>query len=338
MTDGDGADERVFVRGDHRELGEAVKRRFLEAIDGPLPLEITRGSGRRELAGRIADPSNPLTARVLVNRVWQRLFGRGLVASVDNFGKLGRPPTHPELLDYLAGWFVKEGWSQKKLIRLLMTSNAYRRSSRPARGEDEERDPLNEYLHRMPVRRLEAEAIRDAILAVSGSLDRKLFGPPVPVHLTPFMDGRGRPDRSGPLDGAGRRSLYLEVRRNFLPPMMLAFDAPIPFTTVGQRSASNVPAQALILMNDPFVIGEAGRWAARIIGNGDRPPRERIDLLCRAALGRPPLENEVADWLAFLDRQGEEYGLGPAERLSSTRAWADLCHVIFNVKEFIFIE
>jgi len=143
---------------------------------------------------------------------------------------------------------------------------------------------------------------------------------------------------SFPLDGGGRRSLYLEVRRNFLPPMMLAFDAPIPFTTVGERSSSNVPAQALILMNDPFVIGEAGRWAARLLADGDRPPRERIAAMFLSALGRPPLESEVADWLAFLDRQGEAYGLAPAERLASTRTWTDLCHVVFNLKEFIFIE
>jgi uncharacterized protein DUF1553/uncharacterized protein DUF1549/cytochrome c len=338
MTDGTGEDERVFIRGDPRNLGPVVKRRFLEALDGPDPLSIASGSGRLELAQRIADPRNPLTARVMVNRIWHHLFGRGLVTSVDNFGKLGQPPTDPRLLDYIAGRFVQEGWSQKKLIRLLVTSRAYRQSSRAARPEDDERDPLNECLHRMPRRRLEGEAIRDGILAISGSLDRKLYGPPVPIHITEFMDGTGRPDRSGPPDGERRRSLYQEVRRNFLSPFLQAFDAPVPASTVGERTCSNVPAQALILMNDPFVAEEARRWAERLLAEGAREPRERLEDIYLAALGRRPSEREAREALEFLAQEAEAYGVPPAERPSSPRAWADLCHVVFNLKEFIFID
>jgi hypothetical protein len=190
----------------------------------------------------------------------------------------------------------------------------------------------------MPRRRLEGEAIRDGILAVSGSLDRKLYGPPVPIHITPFMDGTGRPDHSGPPDGERRRSLYQEVRRNFLSPFLLAFDAPVPASTVGERTSSNVPAQALILMNDPFVAEEARRWAERLLQGAAREPRERLEEVYLAALGRRPSEREAREALEFLVEEAEAYGVPPAERPSSPRAWADLCHVVFNLKEFIFID
>src|SRR5207244_1743444 len=166
-------------------------RRFLEALAGPAPLNPPRGSGRLELARQVADPTlNPFLVRVLVNRAWHHLFGRGLVASTDNFGELGEPPTHPELLDYLADRFVKEGWSVKKAVREMVLTSAYRMSSRPG-GAGDQLDPENLLLHRGRVRRLEGEAIRDAMLAVSGRLDAKLYGPSVPVYLTPFLQGRG---------------------------------------------------------------------------------------------------------------------------------------------------
>jgi hypothetical protein len=261
MLDGTAFDERVLIRGSHKTPGEVVPRRFLEAIDGPAPLAGGSphggGSGRLELARRVADPANPLTARVMVNRVWHHLFGRGIVASTDDFGALGEPPTHPALLDHLAAGFVRDGWSVKRLVRRLVLTEAWRMHSRPSADGDRV-DPRNLLLHRANLRRLEAEAIRDQMLAVSGRLDPAMYGTSVKVYLTEFMDGRGRPKRSGPLDGDGRRSVYTEVRRNFLPPMMLAFDAPQPFNTMGRRAASNVPAQALILMNDPFVYSRPG--------------------------------------------------------------------------------
>src|SRR5262249_52356359 len=149
--------------------------------------------------------------------------------SVDDFGVQGQPPTHPELLDFLAAELERRGWSLKAMHRLMVTSSAYRMASRGDEAADKA-DPQNKLLHRMPLRRLEAEAIRDAMLAVSGRLDRKMYGPGPLPHLTPFMVGRGRPGASGPLDGDGRRSVYLNVRRNFLNPMFLAFDYPVPFT------------------------------------------------------------------------------------------------------------
>ena len=205
-------------------------------------------------------------------------------------------------------------------------------------GKGDELDPQNLLLHRAPIRRLEGEAIRDAMLSLSGRLDRAQFGGSVQVHLTPFMQGRGRPGGSGPLDGAGRRSLYTEVRRNFLSPMMLAFDTPIPFSTMGKRNVSNVPAQALILMNDPFVTQQAEAWAKRLLTPPEQTPEERISRMYLSAFGRPPTAQETIDSLAFLDEQGRELGQAPDAARKNPKVWADLCHVLWNVKEFIFLR
>ena len=338
MMEGTGLDETVFVRGNPRNPGERVPRRFLEALASDPARFETPGSGRLELARAITDPDNPLFARVLVNRVWLHLFGRGLVSTPDDFGALGQAPSHPELLDWLAHWFRTDGgWSVKRLVRLLATSNAYQMSSRPADAAAEELDPENRLWHRMPIRRLEGEAIRDAILAVSGRLDPAPFGPSVPIHLTEFMDGRGRPGQSGPLDGAGRRSIYVEVRRNFLSPMMRAFDAPVPFTTVGRRPASNVPAQSLILLNDPFVQGAAACWARRVLSAGPVPAEARIDAMYRRALGRAPTSDELRLGEAFIDSQADRYRRDGGAAAGDERVWADYAHVLFNLKEFIYI-
>ena len=332
MLDGSGVDEFLLVRGQPRNPAGAVPRRFLEALSGTQPATFATGSGRLELAQQIVDPANPFTARVIVNRVWHHLFGRGLVPSVDNLGVLGQPPSHRELLDHLAVHFVRDlNWSVKRLIRELVLTRAYQMSSAPADARAEQLDPENELLHRMNLKRLEGEAIRDAVLTVSGRLDPKVGGTSVMVHLTPFMDGRGKPS-SGPLDGAGRRSIYTSVRRNFLPPMMLAFDMPIPFTTMGRRNVSNVPAQALILMNDPFVVEQTRVWAKRLASVSE--PTERVRQMYLAAFSRPPLEAELKDALAFVTAQSQALGTAPTDE----RVWADLGHVLFNVKEFIYLN
>jgi Protein of unknown function (DUF1549)/Protein of unknown function (DUF1553)/Planctomycete cytochrome C len=334
IWEGTGVDEHVFIRGSPKGLGERVPRRFLEALAGGGPITAGPGSGRLELASALTDPvRNPFIARVMVNRVWHHLFGRGLVASVDNFGVLGEPPTDPELLDFLADRFVRDGWSLKRLIRDLALSSAYRMSAQ-GDPEAEKADPQNLLLHRMRLRRLEGEAIRDAMLAVSGRLDRTAFGPPVPVHLTPFLQGRGRPDTSGPLDGNGRRSVYLAVRRNFLNPFLLGFDTPIPFSTVGRRQVSNVPAQALILLNDPFVQEQAARWG-ETARSGPGAPAEKVAGMYVAAFGRPPTAEESAACLKFLAEQGRRYG---ATADDDPRAWVDLAHTLFNAKDFIYLN
>jgi hypothetical protein len=332
MADGTGENEHVFIRGSPKNLGPEVPRRLLEAIAGPDQPAPGRGSGRLDLARRMVHSSNPLLPRVLVNRLWLHHFGEGIVRSPDNFGVLGERPTHPELLDYLAGEFVRRGWSVKHMRRLMVLSSTYRMSSR-ADARADQLDSENKLLHRMPVRRLEAECIRDAMLAVSGRLDRKMYGPGVMPYLTSFMIGRGRPAVSGPLDGAGRRSLYINVRRNFLTPMFLAFDYPFPFTTIGRRSVSNVPAQALTMMNNPFVVEQAALWARRVLAEEGLSAPKRISRMYMTAFGRPPTAAELKEALAFLAEQAREYG-----RPDDPRAWADLGHVLMNVKEFIFLN
>lgn len=335
MADGTGRDEPVFIRGNHRAPGPVAPRDFLEALDPTLPdFTFTAGSGRLALADAITHPDNPLFPRVTVNWVWSQLFGRGLVASVDNLGALGDPPTHPELLDWLATTFVRDGGSLKALIRRILLSETWQMSVHHPDPAAAESDPQNLLWHRAPVRRLEGEAIRDAVLAVSGRLDPTLGGPPVPVHLTPFMEGRGRPGTSGPLDGHGRRSLYLEVRRNFLSPLFLAFDAPVPFTTVGRRTVSNVPAQALTLMNDPLLAESARRWAQQLLSQrpGPEAAPDRIDLAYRTAFARPPQPEELQLAQQFLETHPDQNPSG-----DSPEAWTDLCHAWFNTKEFLFL-
>ncbi len=333
IADGSAEDEPVHIRGSSKMLGDRVPRRFLEAIAGSNQPTSDAGSGRLELAQRMIDPSNPLVSRVMVNRIWKHHFGRGIVPTLDDFGLMGEAPTYPELLDYLAGRFVNEGWSIKRMHRLMVLSSVYRMSSKPE-VEAERLDPANHLLHRMNVRRLEAEAIRDSLLAVSGKLDPTVFGPSVPTYLSPFMEGRGRPAKSGPLDGAGRRSLYLGVRRNFLNPMFLAFDFPAPFSTMGRRNVSNVPAQALTLLNDPFVLGQAKHWAERVTSEAkNKPVAEVVNGLYFTAFGRSPSEQESLEATKFLKGQAELYGAA-----GDPRAWADLCHVLINVKEFIYVN
>ncbi len=336
ITVGSAEDERIHIRGSHKKLGETVPRRFLEVVSGADQPPIGDACGRLELAEQIVSPKNPLTARVIVNRVWHHLFGRGIVASVDNFGVLGQRPTHPELLDYLAAEFMADGWSLKRLIRRLVLTRTYQMTSHAGDPAAERADPENLWLRRMRVRRLEGEVIRDAMLAVSGRLDRKMYGNSIPVHLTAFMEGRGRPKKSGPLDGAGRRSIYIRVNRNFLSPMMLAFDTPIPFSTVGRRTRSNVPAQGLILMNDPFVKQQAELWARQLIET-ESDPRGRIATMYEAAFARRPSTEEIDAAIAFLETQSATHGDG-VEFSNDRRVWADLCHVLFTLKEFTFVE
>lgn len=321
-------DQPVFIRGNHKTPGDVAKRRFLEAIDTPISA-FDDGSGRLALAEAVTHPANPLTARVMVNRVWHYLFATGLVPTVDDFGDMGLEPSHPELLDFLARRFMEEGWSAKGLIRDLVLSQTYRMESVAALPEQDETDPTNTFLHRMPRKRLEAEAIRDAILVTAGAIDASLYGPSVPAWISPHMGGFRKPDVSGPMDGDRRRSIYLEVRRNYLSPMLTTFDFPLPDTTHGKRNVSNVPAQALILMNDPFVVEQAGRWAERLRSEVDTVTA-RIERAYLEALGRTPHAEEMARAQAFLDNH--------AQALEDDAAlWADFCHVLFMTKEFIFI-
>jgi len=255
---------------------------------------------------------------VIVNRVWHHLFGRGLVPTPDNLGVMGEAPTHPELLDWLAKRFIADGWSLKKLIRRIVLSSTYRMAS-TGDAAAERLDPGDALLHRARLRRLEGEAIRDAVLAVSGGLSPELYGPPVPVHLSAYQTGRGRPE-SGPVDGAGRRSIYLAVHRNFLSSFLSVFDFPVPMSCAGRRAVSNVPAQALALLNDPFVVERSRAWADRLPATSDG---ERVDAIFRTALGRPAEEEEKRAATRYVHSGG---------------SWAELCHTVLNMKDFVYLR
>ncbi|OYW27544.1 MAG: hypothetical protein B7Z47_06580 [Chthoniobacter sp. 12-60-6] len=296
VSDGkEGYDQPVFVRGNCRQPAAVVPRGYLEVLselrsDAACSAETRSFSKRWELAQQIADAKNPLTARVYVNRVWHHLFGTGLVRTVDDFGHGGELPSHPELLDYLAADFMQDGWSTKRLIRRIVLTRTFQLSSRPT-ATDASLDPGNRLLHHYPARRLEAEGIRDAILATSGRLNPQLFGHSVqPYREKEYADRRLFP---GPLDGDGRRSIYI---RNTLmePPRFLAvFNFPGGKVTQGRRDVTNVPAQALALLNDPFVLQQAEYWASHLVKRSDADVASRIDSMLKQALGRPATEGET---------------------------------------------
>jgi hypothetical protein len=247
---------------------------------------------------------------------------------------MGQMPSHPELLDWLANDFRENSWSVKNLIRKIVLSKTYRQSStqNPSNNKNEVSltDPQNILLYKMPVRRLQAESIRDSILSFSGRIDKKLYGPSVPIYKTAFMTGRGG-KKNGPLDGAGRRSIYGSVYRNFLSPLMLAFDQPAPFGTKGKRSVSNVPAQSLALLNDPFIIGQCKLMGKKVI-NTKYSKGEAVHNLYETITGKIP-SNEVQEKLLnFLDTQSSAHG-GMSEQV-----WADLAHVLINSKSFLFLN
>ena len=328
MRDGDGINDSLLIRGNHLKPGAPVPRRNLTALGGKQSVYQGPGSGRLALAQQLLEPDNPLVARVIANRLWHHLLGRGIVPTTDDFGVLGIRPTHPELLDELAEELIQSGWSLKSLIRSICLSSVYRQDSRP--GElAREKDPDNQWLSHARVRRLESEAIRDTLLAISGQLDNRSTSadvPSVPVHLTEFLEGRGRPGRNGPVDGAGKRSLYLEVRRNFLNPMMSTFDTPNPFSSMGRRNVSNVPAQSLILLNDPLVHQLADRWSDRILQEQPNDT-ERIRTMWMTAFSREPTSLELELMDRFVHSQ---------DFSSPKEAYRSLAHMLMNNKEAIY--
>ena len=328
MADGSGIDSHVYLRGDHKRPGEAAPRRFLSALDAAATTAPKETSGRLELANSVLAKTNPMPPRVLVNRLWHHLFGRGLVKSVDNFGALGELPTHPDLLDWLAQDFTNHGWSIKHSIRRIVTSHTYRQRSR-RRQDAVASDGDNELLHRQNVRPLEAEVLRDTLLAISGRLDSKLYGQSIEQPEDAVTNARGRPGRYGPLDGDGRRSIYLAIRRNFMPEMLLAFDLPTPFATVGRRNTSNVPAQSLALANAPLVHELCELFAKRVIEHSDNHA-QRLQLAYELAFARKPRAQELKPLLEFVgqnqDAKGEE----------EVRIWTDAVHAMVNTTEFRF--
>ena len=325
-------DSAIHVRGNHKNPGEIAPRQFLQVIAGTDQQPFRDGSGRVSLAKQIASDSNPLTPRVMANRVWQHHFGRGIVPTPDDFGRMGEEPSHPDLLDYLSRRFVDSGWSVKELHRVIVTSSTYRASSTES-DRAMQSDPSNRLLSHFPVRRLEAEAIRDSVLSVAGTIDLTVGGPGIPPHVSVYQDGRGKPE-SGPLDGLGRRSVYLQVRRNFLPPLFLAFDYPLPISTAGRRGVSAVASQALLMLNNEFVNGQAALWADREM-DAHGQPEDRIRSMYVQAFGREPFESEIAEVKRFLGNQAAARGVSDA---NDPQVWADFAHAIFNTAEFLFVR
>jgi hypothetical protein len=331
---GAGFEQPVLVRGDCNNAGEVVASRYVEVLSRSQKPFRPQGSGRLQLAERIASADNPLTARVLVNRVWHHLFGTGLVRTTDDFGHVGEQPSHPELLDHLAARFVAEGWSVKRLVRALVLSQTFQMSNR-ASIAGQQKDPQNRLLHHYPARRMEAEAIRDSILAASGRLDGSLYGP----SIQPYRD-KPNPDRRlfpGPLDGRGRRSVYIKMNLMEAPRFLGVFNVPGGKVAQGRRDVTNVPAQALALLNDPFVLQQAEVWAARLLKQPPCSVAARIDQMFAVALSRPPdaQEREVFEHAAA--ELAALHGVPPTELLHSPAVWKDVAHTLFNLTEFVYI-
>jgi hypothetical protein len=319
------ADSRLYVRGEISQPSETIKRGFPQVLTTQQPA-IGRESGRRQLADWIASNDNPLTARVMANRVWLHLVGRGLVPTPDNFGASGLPPSHPALLDYLAVSFAENGWSVKKLIRGIVLSRAYQLSSQ-FDAKNFEVDPDNVLVWRMPLRRLEAEALRDTMLALAGRLD---FTPPKGSPVARGGEGnvgfrlRGGPG-GDPASTDTHRTVYLSIVRDGVPEMLTLFDFPDPSLIIGERATTTVPAQSLYLMNNPFVIRQAEALADNLLASADEDAAKltRAYQLCYS---RPPSAKELDNAKKFI----EDYG----KKLPRRATWAALCQALFASAEF----
>jgi hypothetical protein len=311
-------------RGDPNQKQEVAQPGFLRVLsassadEAAWQVEPPKGwrtsYHRTSLANWITDVdqgAGSLLARVIVNRVWQHHFGRGLVATPSDFGAQGERPSHPELLDWLAGELIRNDWRLKPIHRLIMTSAVYRQSARidPAKDQD---DHANTLVWRVPRRRLEAEVIRDAMLSVAGQLDARMFGP-------------------GTLDEAQRRrSVYFTVKRSRLIPMLVLFDAPDALQGLGVRASTTIAPQSLLLMNNPIVRGWAAGFARQVASQANGSPAEAVRIAYERALGRPPTAEELVDAIDFLGRGDVQNGL--------ERSLADFCQVLFSLNEFVYVE
>ncbi|HEX3725496.1 MAG TPA: DUF1553 domain-containing protein, partial [Pirellulales bacterium] len=314
----------ILVRGNPGRPGRTVTRHLLTALrrgdTAEPPQAWPAATARLELARAIASRDNPLASRVLVNRVWAHHFGAGLVRTPSNFGVRGQPPTHPDLLDYLAARFMEDGWSIKQLHRRIMLSSTYMQSS-AERPDAAQLDPTNRWLWKVNRRRLDFEALRDSLLAVAGRLDTTLGGPSFDVTAP----------------GANRRSVYALIDRQALPGLLPTFDFASPDTHSPERYTTVVPQQALFLMNGPFVVDVAKAFAARQDVQEAGTPAERIDRMVRIAWGRAGTEQEIALALAFIasDSAGSAAGDSPDPALST---WEAFAQSLLLANEFIYVD
>jgi len=342
VTEGSVADARIAVRGDHLAPGRRVPRGVpvVLELDGPLAIPAT-ASGRRELAAWLTDPRHPLTARVIVNRVWRWHFGRGLVATTDNFGRLGEAPANQPLLDWLAAELIDSGWSLKSLHRRILLSAAWQRSSDPATSPTASAaatiDPDNHLLWRTSVRRLEAESVRDSLLAVSGKLDRAMGGSLLHVANRAFLFDHTSKDETR--YDAPRRSVYMPVVRNHIQDCLWLFDATDGAVPCGDRGTSTVPAQGLWMLNGDLVLDAADTLARSIVAATPGDTRARPLLLFRRVLARPPSRAEEAllhEAVARIIPRLEAAGVPPADR--EVAAWTAVTQGVLAGNEFLFVR
>ena len=298
--------EHVHIRGNEENLGDEVPRRFLTVLCEGDPEPFSHGSGRLDLARAVATADNPLTARVMVNRIWAGHFGRGIVGTPSNFGMMGERPTHPELLDYLAARFVELGWSIKKLHREIVLTDAYQRSASGIAANNE-RDPDNRLLWRGPRRRLDVEELRDATLAVAGALELEAGGPPAPLTEA---DNR-------------RRTVYGFVSRRRLDNVLALFDFPNPNSHAERRIATNTPLQGLFFLNSDFLMRQADIFSKRVLGQADGPA-EQIEGAYRLLFGREPTV--------------EERKIGMEYLAANPHGWPSLAQVLLSSNEFLYVN
>ncbi len=328
VTEGETVDQHVLIRGDYNSPGDPAPKVFPTIVAGRDQTPVSQGSGRPELASWLTRPDNPLTARVMVNRIWSWHFGAGLVGSPNNFGKLGDRPSHPELLDWLAQRFVESGWSVKALNRLIMGSATYRMASVASDAAAAE-DPENRLLSHFPRRRLQVEEIRDGLLAIGGNLDLTMGGTLQTGFGTDLENSNDR--LSLDPEDYDRRTVYLPLRRSNLPSLLNLFDFGDAVTTQGKRQLTNVAPQALFMMNSTFVHRQSKLLAEKLVEEHGRPTRIARQLYLHT-LNREASVAEAESLLAYVRRLRTDIGLGPTE------AWASASRVLLSSNEFIYVD
>jgi hypothetical protein len=329
VKEGDTMDQKVFVRGDYHNLGDAVERTApaILRLSAPAP-EVKTKSGRLELANWIVDPRNPLPSRVMANRIWQGHFGDGIVRTPDNYGRLGDRPSNPELLDYLARTFMESGWSIKKMNRLIMLSRTYQMSA----AFDEAtkaKDPENRLISHFPRQRLSIEEIRDAYLAMGGDLDLTMGGTLDPGVGTDGETSAGRISMNP--EKTNRRSIYLPLRRSNLPTLYTLFDFGDATTPEGHRSPTTVATQALFVMNSPLVIREAKNVADGVLKQ-EKQDKRRVEEIYLRVLDRRPDGSEIDKGLTYLTSFRRKWN-----QIDEEQAWTSLTHALMASNEFIFV-
>lgn len=347
----------VFFRGDHEQPKDQVAPNGLSVLStqlaSTLPVnDVTKPTTGRRLAfaKRLTDPNYPLTARVIVNRIWLHHFGRGIVNTPGDFGVLGDRPTHPELLDWLASEFIASGWDVKQLHRQMMMSTTYRQSSYRTTTQDEV-DPDNLLYSRMSVRRLESEAVRDAFLALSDKLNENFSGPPVPVMEDEVgqivigkenLDGERKPTKAVPLNGEEfRRSMYVQVRRSRPLGVLETFDNPSMAPNCEKRNASNVAPQSLLFMNSKLIVDYSQHLAGRIIRAAGQAPDAQVRMAWQLVFARPPSEHDVAGAVDFIEQQQAEFLKSTAKPDgldANSLALASFCQALLGSNRFLYVE